>query len=133
MQLRNGITTYFPWCAVMVSNALRAFLKTAANDNRCMVHFPDDQHRADDARGQALQHDGLIVVDGYLGAVVGKRYCVGRWRRIFWEEGRWRRRIHTTGRLVDVNDVHDERVYEDISNLVKICVWIPYPSSPFAQ
>ena len=47
----------------------RAILQSTANDSCAVINLADDEHRTDDPRGQALQHDRLVVVHWYLRAV----------------------------------------------------------------
>lgn len=95
----------------MASNALRAFLEAPADDGRLMIDLADDEHGADDARDQALQDDGLVVVNGDGGAVAGERNSVGRGRRVICLRRRGRRFMHTR-KLVHIDDVDHERVYK---------------------
>lgn len=77
-----------------------------------MVHLADDEDWADNAGGETLQDDCLIVVDGYLGTIIGEGYRIGGRGRIIGLGGRWWWCIDASCRLVDINNVHDERIYQ---------------------
>lgn len=94
----------------MISNALRSFLQTATDHSSLVVDFPDDEDGADDAGCQTLQHHSLIVIDRNLRPVIGKRDRIGRWRGEVGLRGRWRWCVDASCGLVDIDDVHDERI-----------------------
>ena len=110
MKLRDWVAANLTRSAVVVRDTLDAILKSTSDNGRRMVDFADDEDGRDDAGNEALEDNGLVVVDGDLGPIVGERDGVRRWRWIF-RLRRWGRRcIDTTRGLVDVDDVHDERI-----------------------
>lgn len=110
MQLRHGVAAHLSWRAIVLRDALGALLQTAADDRRAVVDFANDQDRADDTRGQALQHDRLIVVDRNLATVVRERDRVRWGRRKVGLRRRRRGRVHAAGRLVYVDDEKHEGI-----------------------
>jgi hypothetical protein len=60
-----------------------------------------------------LEDDGLVVIDGYLGAIVREGYRIRRRGGIVRLWGRRRRSINAACGLVDINDIHYKRIYQD--------------------
>lgn len=110
VQLRDGVAAHLARRAEQIRDALRALLQAAADDRRRVVDLADDQHGRDDARREALQDHGLVVVDRDLGPVVREGDGVRRGRGVIWlRRGRgWG--VDAAGWLVHVDDVHDKRV-----------------------
>lgn len=108
VQLRDGVTAHLARRAEQIRDALRALLQPAADDRRRMVDFADDQHRRDDARREALQDHGLVIIDRDLGPVVREGDGIRRGRGVIWlRRGRgWG--VDAPGWLVDIHDVHDK-------------------------
>ena len=107
----DRVATDLSWRAVVVGDALGALLEPPTDDSSLVVYLPDDQHRADDTGSQALQNNSLVVVNWNLGAIVGKGDGIRRRRWIIRLRRWWRGCVKTcAGRLVDVDDIHDERI-----------------------
>ena len=109
VQLRNRIAADFIGRTVMVGHTFCTVLKTAADNGRLVIDFADNKDRADNPRRQALQHDGLVVIDrrprvGIRDSIRGRRRIVCVW-------GRRRRDIKSTRRSVHVNNIHDKGVW----------------------
>jgi hypothetical protein len=106
--LGDRIAADFTWGTIMIRYSFCTVLKTAADNCRLVVHLADDKHGADDPRRQALQHDGLVIIDrrpriGIRDSIRrrGGKVCVWRWRR---------RDIKSTCRPVHVHNIHDEGI-----------------------
>jgi hypothetical protein len=126
--VRHWVTADLPRNAVMISNAFGPLLKASTNYSSLMIDFANDKDRTDDSGRKTLQNNSLIIIDGYWRSITSERNSVGRRRRVvsLW---RWRwRGIDAASGLVDVNDIHDERICNNIHRLIMIMTKITYPS-----
>jgi hypothetical protein len=94
----------------VIGDALGTLLQASTDNSGLTIDLANDKDRANDAGGQALEDDCLVVVNGYLRTVVGEGYSIRRRGGIIRLGGRGRRAIQATARFVDVNDVHHERI-----------------------
>jgi hypothetical protein len=109
----------------IVGIASRLAAGTAKSDG-AVIDLPDDEHRADDTGRQALQHDRLIVVDGYRRAIVRVGYGIRRGRREVGLGRRWRR-VLGARLLLDVDDIEHESIYiASAANLREKTVGTPH-------
>lgn len=110
MQLGDGVATHLARDAVVVCDALGALLQPPTHHRGLVANFADDEDGAHDTGREALQDDGLVVINSDLGAVRREGDRIGWGGRIISLRWRWRRCIGATGRLVHVDDIHDERI-----------------------
>jgi len=95
----------------MIRDTLSTLLQTSSNNSSLVVHLTNDEDGTDDARRKTLEDNRLIVIYWYLGTIICKGYRIRGRRWIIRLRWRRRRSINTTCRLIDINDIHDKRVY----------------------
>lgn len=94
----------------MVRDAFCTFLQSPSDNGGLVIDLTNDKDRTNHTGGETLQDDGLIIIDGYLGAIVGEGYRIGGRRGIIGLWGRWWWCINASCRLIHINDIHDERI-----------------------
>jgi hypothetical protein len=115
VELRDWVAANFARSAVLVGYTLGAILKATADCDGGLLDLADDQYRGNDPRDQALKHNSLVVVD-WNGSTVGRvRDCVGRRRGVFGVRGRRGRRVMPARWLIDIDNVHNKRIWGRIS------------------
>lgn len=110
VELRDWVAADLTRSTVLVGYTLGTVLEPAAYCDGSLLNLANDKHRRDNTRDQALEDDGLVVVDRDGGAVDRVRDRVRWGRRVVGMRRRRGRSVETTGGLGYINNVHDKRV-----------------------
>jgi hypothetical protein len=118
--LGDRVAANFTRSTVVICNVLGTLLKSTTDNDSAMIDLADDEDRRNDARGETLQNNSLIVIDRNWGTVVRERDRVGGRRRIVGLR-RWRRGgFYTTWGFGDIDNVHNKGVYSKLRTLENV-------------
>jgi hypothetical protein len=110
VELRDGVTTDFTRCAIVVGNALGAILDSTTNNNGTVIDLADDENWTDNTRDETLEDDSLVIVNGDVLPTGRERDGGGRRRGVVGIRRMWMDAIGGTRAFVHVNDINNEHI-----------------------